>query len=61
MRYILKNLSTILIALVLAFLVWVAAVREQDPPREDDFVQTIPIEVTPPAENLVNTIFLFMV
>ena len=56
MRYILKNLSTILIALVLAFLVWVAAVREQDPPREEDFGQTIPIEVTPPAENLVNTI-----
>ena len=56
MRYILKNLSTILIALVLAFLVWVVAVREQDPPREEDFDQTILIEVTPPAENLVNTI-----
>ena len=56
MRYILRNLSTILIALILAFLVWVAAVREQDPPREEDFGQTIQIEITPPAENLVNTI-----
>jgi len=55
-RYILKNLSTILLALVLAFLVWVAAVREQDPPREEDFDQVISIEITPPAETLVNTI-----
>ncbi len=55
MRFLLKNLSSIFISLILAVLVWIAAVREQNPPQVDDYNQNIPIEVIPPAENLVNT------
>lgn len=55
MRFLFKNLSSLLISLTLAILVWIAAVREQNPPREDDYEQSIPIEVIAPADNLVNT------
>jgi YbbR domain-containing protein len=51
----LKNLSTILISLILAVLVWIAAVRQQNPPREGEYNQNIPIEVIPPAAELVTT------
>jgi len=54
-RFLLKNLSSILISFTLAILVWIAAVREQNPPHEDDYDQSIPIEVIAPANNLVNT------
>jgi YbbR domain-containing protein len=36
-------------------LVWIAAVREQNPPREANYSQSIPIEIIPPTEGLVNT------
>lgn len=55
MKLLFKNLGTILLSLLLALLVWVAAVREQNPPREADFGQNIPIEVIPPAAGLVTT------
>ncbi len=54
MRF-LKNIGSILISLALAFLVWIAAVREQNPPRIDDYNRNIPIEVIPPAEGLTTT------
>lgn len=54
-RSISKNISSILISLTLAVLVWIAAVREQNPPREADYAQTIPIEIIPPPAGLINT------
>jgi YbbR domain-containing protein len=36
-------------------LVWVAAVREQNPPREDNYDRSISVEVVPPSEGLINT------
>ena len=50
-----QNLSIIAISLFLAVLVWVAAVREQNPPREGDYESAIVVEVTPPRSDLVNT------
>ena len=44
-----------LIAIILATLVWVAAVNEQNPPVEDDYKQNIPIEVISPADGLITT------
>jgi len=44
-----------LIAIILATLVWVAAINEQNPPREDDYNQNIPIAVIPPADGLITT------
>lgn len=41
--------------MLLATLVWVAAVREQNPPRTADYPQPIPIQVIPPAASLVTT------
>lgn len=58
MRFFLRNFSSIFISLVLAVLVWVAAVREQDPSREGEYARPIPIEVIPPAEGLTNTALL---
>ena len=55
MRLLLENLSTILIALLLAVLVWITAVREQNPPREDNYDRNIPVEIVAPASGLVNT------
>lgn len=58
MRVLPKNISTILISLTLALLVWVAAVQEQNPTRLDEYDQDIPIEVIPPADGLINTVAL---
>ncbi len=55
MRFLFKNFGSIFISLVLALLVWVAAVREQNPPRESDYNQPVHIEVVPPPDGLVNT------
>jgi YbbR domain-containing protein len=41
--------------LLLAILVWIAAIREQNPPREDNYDRNIPLEVVAPASGLVNT------
>lgn len=49
-----QNLGTIAISLFLALLVWVAAVREQNPPRETDYDQPIAVEITPPRPGLTN-------
>lgn len=49
-----QNLGTIAISLFLALLVWVAAVREQNPPREADYDQPIAVEITPPPPGLTN-------
>ncbi len=51
----LKSLSSIILSLILATLVWIAAVREQNPPREDNYDQNLPIEIIPPATGLVTT------
>jgi YbbR domain-containing protein len=50
-----QNLSSIIISILLALLVWVAAVREQNPLREADYSQLIPIQVIPPSGQLVLT------
>jgi hypothetical protein len=50
-----RQITSIFIAIILATLVWVAAINEQNPPREDDYEQNIPIEVIPPADGLVTT------
>lgn len=55
MQYFFKNVGTALLSLFLATLVWVAAVREQNPPREADYNRSIPVEVVPPATGLVTT------
>ena len=55
MRLLVKNFSSILISLTLALLVWIAAVREQNPPLEDDYNQAIPIEVIPASPGLIAT------
>ncbi|MFN8453128.1 MAG: CdaR family protein [Anaerolineae bacterium] len=48
-------MSSLILSVFLAVLVWIAAVREQNPPREADYDQNIPIEVIPPAPGLVTT------
>jgi YbbR domain-containing protein len=50
-----KNISSVLLALILAVLVWIVAVSEQNPPRQDDYNQDIPIEIIPPAAGLIAT------
>jgi YbbR domain-containing protein len=50
-----KNLGSIALSLILAVLVWIAAVREQNPPREDDYSQPIPVTVIGPAPGLITT------
>lgn len=55
MRKFFRNLGSLILSLFLATLVWVAAVREQNPPREADYPQTIPVQVIPPAPGLVTT------
>ncbi|MFN8458594.1 MAG: CdaR family protein [Anaerolineae bacterium] len=50
-----QHLSSLILSVFLAVLVWIAAVREQNPPREADYDQNIPIEVIPPADGLVTT------
>ncbi|MBI1882542.1 MAG: hypothetical protein HYR94_30580 [Chloroflexi bacterium] len=53
MRNFLRNLGSLILSLILATLVWIAAVREENPPREAEYAQGIPIEVIPPAPGLV--------
>jgi len=54
-QFFVKNIGSIFISLVLAVLVWVAAVREQNPWREGDYNRPIPVEVIAPPAGLVNT------
>ncbi len=54
-RRLAQNLSSLLLALILSTLVWITAVREQNPPRQADYDRAIPIEIIPPAPGLVTT------
>jgi YbbR domain-containing protein len=45
MRRVLQNLSTMILSIILATMVWFVAVREGNPPIEDDYGQSIPLEV----------------
>ncbi len=51
-KRILSNLSTVLLALAMAFLVWVAAIREEDPILTKNLQSTIPLKIVAPAEDL---------
>ncbi len=55
MQNFFRNLGSLILSLILATLVWIAAVREQNPPREADYPQTVPIQVIPPVPGLVTT------
>lgn len=55
MQNFFRNLGSLILSLILATLVWIAAVREQNPPREADYPQNVPIQVIPPAPGLVTT------
>ena len=55
MRNFFRNLGSLVLSLILATLVWVAAVREENPPREADYPQSVPIEAIPPTPGLVST------
>ena len=44
-RWLLENGSLILLAIIIAVVVWVAAESENDPIIEDDYAQPIPVEV----------------
>jgi len=45
LRRLLQSLSTLALSVILATMVWFVAVREQNPPIEDDYGQAIPLEV----------------
>ena len=49
---IVSQISTILLALGMAFLVWIAAVSEEDPLLTRNIQPDVPLQVTPPAETL---------
>lgn len=53
LRSFLDNLGSVILALVLAVIVWVVAVNEENPSIEDFFGQPIPIEVLNKSEDLV--------
>jgi len=55
LRFIAANLGTFLLALVLSLFIWVAAVNEQNPPREDLYPLDIPIELINRPPSLVLT------
>lgn len=55
MRNFFRNLGSLILSLILATLVWIAAVREENPPRVADYPQNIPVQVIPPAPGLVTT------
>ena len=55
MQKLFRNIISMLIAIILATLVWVAAINEQNPPREDDYDQNISIEIVPPVDGLITT------
>ena len=44
-RRMLQSLSTMLLSIILATMIWFVAVREQNPPVEDTYPQSIPLEV----------------
>ena len=44
-RKVLQSLSTMILSIILATMVWFVAVREGNPPIEDDYGQSIPLEV----------------
>lgn len=44
-RRVLQSLNTIALSIILATMVWFVAVREQNPPIEDDYGQSISLEV----------------
>ncbi len=52
-RSLLTELSSALIALILALAIWVVAMGEQNPVVQDRFPQAIPIEVTNKGEDLL--------
>ncbi len=52
-RRFLNNLGSLILSLSLATLVWIAAVREQNPPRQGDYARNIAIEIVPPPAGLV--------
>ena len=52
-RSLLTDLSSALIALILALTIWVVAMREQNPIVQDHFPQPIPIEVKNRGEDLL--------
>jgi len=52
-RPLLIDLSSALIALILALTIWVVALREQNPMVQDHFPQGIPIEVVNKGEDLL--------
>jgi YbbR domain-containing protein len=54
-RNFFRNLGNLVLSVFLAGLVWIAAVREQNPPREADYTQSIPVEVISPSVGLVTT------
>ena len=45
LRRILQSLSTFVLSGILAIMVWFVAVQEQNPPIEDDYAPSIPLEV----------------
>lgn len=51
-RRIFSEVSTILLAVGMAFLVWIAAVTQEDPVITKDFQQQIPVKLVAPAQNL---------
>lgn len=55
LRRVLQGLSTLVLSIILATMVWFVAVREENPPIEDDFRQAIPLEI----ENLPEGTVLF--
>jgi YbbR domain-containing protein len=44
-RRVLQSLSTMALSIILATMVWFVAVREENPPIEDDYGESIPLEV----------------
>ena len=52
-RRIISTLTTMFIALVMAILVWVAAIQEENPITIEMYPQEIPLSVTPPAEGIL--------
>jgi YbbR domain-containing protein len=54
-RRFLNNLGSLMLSLILATLVWIAAIREQNPPRQGDYDRNIPIEIIPPSPGLITT------
>ncbi len=52
-QYLRENVGSAILALLIAFAIWVAAVNEQNPPREDFFPSDVPIEVLNLPSNLV--------